>query len=70
MYKVYKVPAGFVPVTDEEVNPEGVTEQEFVNKLESSLYKVSVALYTDGCGTNYFVLEHEGKKLVLTVRTD
>lgn len=64
-----RVPTGFLPPDDEEVNPEG--EPDFVQGLRAQgLESLPCELLTDRSGTNYFVLIVDGKQYVLPVRTD
>lgn len=65
-----KVPTGFVPASNPEVNPEQVSDEQFLASLEENFAKFPATLYTDGAGANYVVLTHCGQTLVLPVRTD
>lgn len=62
-----KVPTGFVPFTDPEVNPEGGDLKE---AIEANYDKIPATLYTDRYGINYVVIEQNGEELVLCVVTD
>ncbi len=65
-----KVPNGFLPLTADEVNPEGKGPATFIADLEANLDRIDCNLYTDRHGTNYFVIKVDGKRYCLPVRTD
>ncbi len=65
-----KVPNGFVPLTSEEINPEGRGPASFLADLEANFDRLDCHLYTDRSGTNYFVIKVNGQRYCLPARTD
>jgi hypothetical protein len=63
---VSKVPTGFVKQDSPDLDPNGNFDPADLERLD----KLPCTLFTDRCGTNYFVLELDGETYYLPVGTD
>jgi len=63
-----KVPTGFL--NRYEMIADGDTIESIEHIEDFYQYKIPCTLYTDACGSNMFIIEIDGTKYYMPVRTD